>query len=462
MIQIELATDEYVKAELRRAKQQSHDLNRTSEFFTSLLNREPGQEPPKSPPKIAPEAKQSVDGSAAPPIVAAVSPFSQPLAPPPSQPLPEKPDSARFANPDSFQNPGLRRTETEKPNSIMGSPTRPESQGGQIVPLLEALKSARQEIDSQGDRMKYLEGALKQERKARELAEQRARALSKDYPGLADGAGEENSSGPPLDSLELIDQHLPNGHFERSQEEEPARLNTSPSMETLRESPGTIDQSSNGEPSPTTVQDRYDLLKQEFDDMKMLMETYKRRADEAEQSQRRFAELVENIRAGRRPDSSTTSPTSNHSLSRDSTLIGSDHNGSADDDGESHWPKGEGTSDEKNANHSLWPSSLSSQTQQKGFSNGSALGPTSPSALQDLEKTVLDILQQQQSPAAASQNTTSIGRRAERENRLSQSAPYVSMVGVVLIGVGLMTWLNGWQNGGGGGVGGPPHGKVLE
>lgn len=451
--------------ELKRAKQQSHDLNRTSEFFTSLLNREPGQEPPKSPPKIAPEAKQSVDVSAAPPIVAAVSPFSQPPAPPPSQPLPEKPDSARFTNPESFQNPGLRRTETERPSSTMGSPTRPESQGGQIVPLLEALKSARQEIDSQGDRMKYLEGALKQERKARELAEQRARALSKDHPGLANGTGEEDSSGPPLDSLELIDKHLPNGHLEIGQDDEPARLNTSPSMETLRESPGTMDQSSTQDPSPTTIQDRYDLLKQEFDDMKVLMEKYKRRADEAEQSQRRFAERVENIRAGRRPDSSTTSPTSNHSLSRDSNLIGSDHNSRADDDGESHWSKGEGTSDEKKSNHSLWPSSLSSQTQQTGLSNGSALGPTSPSALQDLEKTVLDILQQQQqqqSPAAVSQNTTSIGQRAGRNNKLSQSAPYVSMVGVVLIGVGLMTWLNGWQNGGGGGVGGPPNGKVLE
>ena len=348
----------------------------------------------------------------------------------------------------------------------MGSPTRPESQGGQIVPLLEALKSARQEIDSQGDRMKYLEGALKQERKARELAEQRARALSKDHPSLANGTGEEDSSGPPLDSLELIDKHLPNGHLghlEIGQDDEPTRLNTSPSMETLRESPGTIDQSSTQDPSPTTIQDRYDLLKQEFDDMRVLMETYKRRADEAEQSQRRFAERVENIRAGRRPDSSTTSPTSIHSLSRGSTLIGSDHSGSADDDGESHRSKGEGASDEKKANHFHWPSSLPSQTQQKGLSNGSALGPPSPSALQDLEKTVLDILQQQQqSPAAASQNTTSIGQRAERENRLSQSAPYVSMVGVVLIGVGLMTWLNGWQNGGGGGVGGPPHGKVLE
>ena len=310
--------------------------------------------------------------------------------------------------------------------------------------------------------MKYLESALKQERKARELAEQRARALSKDHPDLANGTGEEDSSGPPLDSIELIDQHLPNGQLEIGQDDEPARLNTSPSMETLRESPGTIDRSSTQDPSPTTVQGRYDLLKQEFDDMKILMEKYKRRADEAEQSQRRFAELVENIRAGRRPDSSTTSPSSNHPLSRDSTLIGSDHNGSADDDGESHWAKGEGTGDEKKANPSFWPSSLSSQTQLNGLSNGSAQGPVSPSALRDLEKTVLDVLQQQQSPAAASQNTTSIGQRGERENRLSQSAPYVSMVGVVLIGVGLMTWLNGWQNGGGGGVGGPPNGKVLE
>lgn len=344
----------------------------------------------------------------------------------------------------------------------MGSPTRSESQGGQIVPLLEALKSARQEIDSQGDRMKYLERALKQERKARELAEQRARALSKDHLGHANSTEEEDSSGPPLDSLELIDQHLPNGHLENGQDYEPPRLNTSPSMETLKQSHGTIDQSSTLDPSATTVQDRYDLLKQEFDDMKVLMETYKRRADEAEQSQRRFAELVENIRAGRRPDRSTTSPNSNNSLSRGGILVGSDHGSSSDNHEERPRSNGESTGAEKKTNHSLWPSSLSSQTQEKESINGSVLGPTSPSALQDLEKTVLDVLQQQPSPAAASPNTTSIGQRAERGNRLSQSAPYVSMVGVVLIGVGLMTWLNGWQNGGGSGVGGPPNGKVLE
>ena len=53
----------------------------------------------------------------------------------------------------------------------------------------------------------------------------------------------------------------------------------------------------------------------------------------------------------------------------------------------------------------------------------------------DLERTVSSVLQQQQQA------------QGQRGSVAMQSAPYASMVGVVLIGVGLMTWLNGWQRG---------------
>jgi len=35
--------------------------------------------------------------------------------------------------------------------------------------------------------------------------------------------------------------------------------------------------------------------------------------------------------------------------------------------------------------------------------------------------------------------------KRHRVNMLEQSAPYASMLGVVLLGVGIMAYLNGWQ-----------------
>ena len=343
-----------------------------------------------------------------------MSPFSQPPAPPPQQPLPEKPDSARFIIPETFFQPSLKRVDTERPKSGLNSPTK-EIPSGQIVSLLEALKSAKQEIDSQGSRVKHLEVALARERKARELAERRARTLSgskNDHE--ANGAIEDEAFEPPLDTLELMEQELPNGHTE--DDEESKYLSRSISTATLKSAEETHQGSVEIDTSTSRLQARIDLMVKEMDDLKMLMESYKQRAEDAEDGQRGLAEMVESIRAGR--DSKSVVPIPNGD---DSTLLS---NGDVDGIADSKAPR-----HSKGLDHSSSSSHLHHQ-----LPNGAA-------AIEDmhreLEKTVSNVLQQQRQWGGTGEG-----------GRMVQSAPYVSMVGVVLIGVGIMTWLNGWQPGG--------------
>ena len=346
--------------------------------------------------------------------VDAISPFSQPPAPPPQQPLPEKPDSARFTFPESLSQPPLKRVDTERPKSGLNSPTK-EIPSGQIVSLLEALKSAKQEIDSQGSRVKHLEVALARERKARELAERRARNLSGSRDDHeTNGAVEEEAFEPPLDTLELIEQELPNGHAE--DDEESKSLSRSISTATLKSAEDTHQGTADIDTSTSRLQARIDLMVKEMDDLKMLMESYKQRAEEAEEGKRGLAEMVESIRAGRDSKSSTPATNEDHP-----TRLGNgDVNGSAG-------PKAPARS------KGLDRSSSSSHLHHE-LPNGTA-------AIEDmhreLEKTVSNVLQQQRRWGSTGDG-----------GRMVQSAPYVSMVGVVLIGVGIMTWLNGWQPGG--------------
>lgn len=346
-----------------------------------------------------------------------ISPFSQPPAPPPQQPLPEKPDIARFSIPESPSQPSLKRTETEKPRSALDSPTRSEIPSGQIVSLLEALKSAKQEIDSQGDRVKHLEVALARERKAREQAERRARNLSggRDVHE-ANGVGEVESFVRPLDSPELMEHDLPNGHIDTAEGSNSLSKSTT-SISTIHNVEDTHRDAEDIDASTSRLQARLDLMVKEMDEMKMIMESYKQRAEVAEEGRRSLAEMVESIRTGRDPKTSV--PSSNDD---ESVLV---ENGNA-----------RGAVDSNRSTHSNdLAHSHSSSQQVYQHANGNA---AIDSLHQELEKTVSEVLQQQRR----------WGGGAGEGGSMVQSAPYVSMVGVVLIGVGIMTWLNGWQPGG--------------
>lgn len=413
--------------ELKQARQQSRDLHHTKEFFGTLMSLEPGRERPKSPIQVGqtevtdnPETAASVDSTNLslsidqnPPE--ASSPFSQPPAPPPQQPLPAKPDAPQLANGGSLVR-SLTRTDTEKPRSSLLLPDNVDLQNGQVLSLMEALKAAAKESDSQTHRIQGLESALKRERKARELAERRVTALSRgrfqsEHAGDVNLSENENFE-PPLDSVELMQHDLPNGYLDS--DGTTGSLKSSDSMETLTAIEERREDVYESEESTSRLQAKLDLMVSELDEMKYLMESYKRRAEDAEEGRRSLAEMVENIRAGRDP----------HTVSSKNPADGTNPTG-ADHEGNPASSKAlNGTGEPP---HGIWSGPAKSQL---------ANGHTSHQNLhKEWEETLSNVLQQQR-------------RISGDYGRMSQSAPYVSMVGVVIIGVGIMTWLNGWQPGG--------------
>jgi hypothetical protein len=310
----------------------------------------------------------------------------------------------------------LSRTDIERSRSALNSPTRSEPSNSQTAALVEALKSSRKEIESQGDRVKFLEMALARERKAREKAERRARTLSGEHIEHEDierdGTVEEEAFDPPLDSLELMEKRMPNGHVDDSEEKD--SLSKSPSMATITNAEDLHRDTQDIDASTSRLQARLDLMVKEMDDMKMAMESYKRRAEDAEEGRRSLAEMVENLRAGRNPNSAVATNSDD-----DSTLLAdTETNGAADT--RKH---GKPRDTERSA--------IPSQSHPPHLNGSAVVG----NIQRELEKTMSNVLQQHQRQWSG----------PGEGGRMVQSAPYVSMVGVVLIGVGIMTWLNGWQ-----------------
>ena len=409
--------------ELKQAKQQSQDLHRTGDFFNTLLTQEPGEALPKPPMEGSPKEPQT-NGILVSSKLDAMSPFSQPPAPPPQQPLPEKPDSIRSNGPDSILQP-LKRSETERhsPRSAAtSSPIRPDPSSSQILSLVEALTSAKKEIDSQGDRVRHLEDLLKQERKARESAEERARRLlearSRGTNDEDDGNIQEEAFNIPCDSGGHVEEKQPNGY--EADDERKRRGTRSPksklfainhNAEEMQHDTREVDAST------SRLQERLDLMVREMDEMKIQMERYKRRAEGAEEERNGLVDMVDKIRRGE----------------VDATALETD-NGKRKSIGVSTQNESHVPTFEENGNiflHSL-SGGLSAERALTHRTNGKPIDSSSLSVhdIQNLHKAMSTAL-------AQSSNY--------RNDRLAQSAPYASMLGVVLIGVGIMTYLNGWQ-----------------
>ena len=84
--------------------------------------------------------------------------------------------------------------------------------------------------------------------------------------------------------------------------------------------------------------------------------------------------------------------------------------------------------------------------QEPGEPGGTAPGTkesTMPSKTEKLEESCHTM----RSPRAkeAADTSAALTAQQQKENALEQSGPYASMLGVVLLGVGLMAYLNGWQ-----------------
>ena len=363
-----------------------------------------------------PLSHSQVNGVNGPSQADPMSPLFQPPAPPPQQPLPEKPDMVHSVLADaSIQHP-FKKFEPERPRSAMNSsPIKSESSSSQILSLVEALTSAKREIDSQGDRVKQLEDLLRQERKARESAEERAKRLldrSRGLSGIENGNLEGGAFDPPTETTSSEDKRQPNGYEADDERKRFGRRSPKSKSSPPSPSPSELDlvqhETKAVDASTSRLQERLDLMIKEMDEMKTQMESYKRRAEAAENSSTSLAAMVERIRNGE-VDAKSATP----------------------------------NAEERNG------SEVSTQTDARSLPNGDARSPDAESSSGTFKSPSL----LNGAPVQSSKDgndleddvITTLAQSTYRNDRLIQSAPYASMLGVVLIGVGIMTYLNGWQ-----------------
>jgi FHA domain len=377
--------------EMKTAKQQAQDLDQTSTFLNSLLSTDRRDERTASP-FVDNSSSRLVNGKPKLSKIDPVPRFSDPPAPPPQQPLPEKPDTARSSPSETGLISSFRRSETARPGSGMGgSPTNQHS--SQILSLVEALSSAKKELDSQGARVKHLEDMLQQERSARESAEERARRL------------EQGASFKPISNAEAESAHSDVAGVvpERAlAEQSSARANE-------QSTGGETSLTQDTTPNEDNLQSRLSQMVVEMDKMKQDMQMFQQRAEAAQaDATSTRASLGEMIERLRRENEEAADVAIREVLPGGSQI------------------QVPGTMKNARLGKKDPSSNLSSLKQQPSMPNGHI---RTPSRLPDnLERAMATMLK----PDSDGQ-------------LLAQSAPYASMLGVVLIGVGLMAYLNSWQ-----------------
>jgi hypothetical protein len=392
---------------MRAARLQTSDLGRADLFFGALLSKENVKDAEKLP---AIEAfKPQINGGSLSLKTDAKSRFSDPPAPPPQQPLPEKPDVTR-SSPSDPSPPPLKRANTERPRSATSSSPTSEESTSQILSLVEALASAKKEINSQSARMRDLEAMLQKERQARELAEQLAKQLEQQSSHASINRRDESSAQdstmeeafqPPSDKI----QSNPTVRGQRAKSpilnyEFPAKNDPEPNTSTSKAvDTGAISTST------SLLEQRMETMLIEMQQLKEHLESFKKRAETAEAerdvNRKTLAEMVEKIRS--------------KELARESS----------------------------SAERAPLPAGDMAQN----------LPDNSSGTLND----VLDILLEKSGPA----NENIVAEKAKaiklaagtlavppgaQDDRLYHATPYASMLGVVLIGMGLMAYLNGWQS----------------
>ncbi|TGJ78810.1 hypothetical protein E0Z10_g9949 [Xylaria hypoxylon] len=385
-----ISTEQIVKRlqnEMRNARLQSQDLGRTDHFVHALLSKEDVKDIER--PEGPEPSKPIVNGGGVSFRSDNKTRFSDPPAPPPQQPLPEKPDI-----------PSLKRgiTERAKPHSQNMSPIRHEGNGSQILQLTEALSNAKKEIESQTSRMRDLEEMLHRERQARELAEDLARRLEKHLEEASSSViippPESEAEETPLDAafeppkdensrMELIDTPMPD-----------ADKVAPPNAEII-------------EASATQLHAQIESLVLEIKDLRQELDIFKQRAETAEyerDTQRKtLAEMALQIRRDAEA----------RELAEKEKMFEETQNDEAASDSEAN---------------------ISSKT----------VGTPSSSPRQGSDDALARPLLSRSTTITPSTATAPPGTLAYNQ-AFASSVPYASMIGVVLLGVSLMAYINGWE-----------------
>ncbi|KIW04058.1 uncharacterized protein PV09_04876 [Verruconis gallopava] len=382
-----------LNAECKAAKQQSLDLQRAQQHIDAILSAESQSFKKDSSQKTSPIEKSKGKDSFR-------ARFSDPPAPPPQAPLPEKPDAAihRGVNVVSgtFQ-PSLSRADTEKPklptsNTSQPSTTDALATAAQFASLMEQLNKAKQEVETERARLRETEDLLVQERVKREDAEERAKRLESQKLLVPPPPAKPEDATTPIDDVK---QDLP--------------------KET--------------EADVMKLQERFDLLLAEFNEYKIAAEQWRaekelaeKERDEERQQRLTLAEMIEKIKSeeasrspkrksrGRRRSRSKSSDTS-PSLSHDGAKEDRDIDAEAVDVEQHH------------SNGSIEKTIKAATANGHPFA-GSRTASNGPN-----------------------QSDTQRNTLVRRDLQLTEAAPYLSAISVVMIGVAVMALLNKMQRG---------------
>jgi len=288
------------------------------------------------------------------------------------------------------------------------------------------LNSAQKELSTQGVRLHEMEETLRKERQARSLAEARA---------------------SQLESAKLI----PGTE---------ATVSTSLGAVTKERA---LEETSEEDDVPARVQAKLDLMRAEMEGMRAQMERYRQRAENAEaESEKDRKTLTEMVKAIRQREDSAASTgrekrEQHIGKQRDEGLLAREDNDSVSHIGVGNDPSmHEATEDNSEgsiildlldgAQGSGVPDSRQGTRRRSiANANGTMTGPLSrlkPASSKE------SIVLKSKSPGASEAlvSTTSTASSPLPQGAFMQSAPYASMLGVVLLGVGMMAYLNGWQN----------------
>ncbi|KAF2090420.1 hypothetical protein K490DRAFT_72021 [Saccharata proteae CBS 121410] len=365
-----------LNSEMKQARQQSQELQRTAQYIESLSTTDPK----KDSSKISSLTKHS-------PLKGDIKTrFSEPPAPPPSQPLPEKPDVA--------QQPSLRRADTEKPKLLSNNSSKGDS-SLQITSLVEALTTQKKEFDMQSLRLKELEEMLAQERLARESAEERAQRLEM-----------ENRKDSIADSKHQAKGVIPDPS-DSSAEFDDTRSESTVVIETP--------QSGEADASTSRLQQRLESMVAEMDQMRKQMENYRKRAEKAESDSVKDRESLASMIERLRNDEADRVAKAASGKRRKSVTFADDVR-DVDGASESNHPTKESAESHGSG------TSLSHTASQ----NGRAVG-------------------KDQSARSKTPNPGALVQSLQGNEQLAHVGPYASMVGVVVLGLSIMAYINGWQ-----------------
>ncbi|KAI1104020.1 hypothetical protein F4804DRAFT_308404 [Jackrogersella minutella] len=386
-----ISTEQIVKRlqhEMRTQRLQSQDLGRTNQFVQGLLTKDDIKDSEK--PDAAEQPKsQIINGNGISFRSDNKTRFSDPPAPPPQQPLPEKPDV-----------PSLKRGITERPkqpNNQNMSPIRQDGNTSQILQLTEALNSAKREIESQSSRMRDLEETLQKERQARELAEELARRLEE--------ASAIKVNGAPVKS-ETQETAL-EAAFELPLDETP-----SPSADNMIDDAGkTAPQAEAIEASATHLHAQIESMVLEMKDLRQQLDAFKQRAETAEAERDADRKSLVEMALQIRRDTEAREATAREKALSESRAV------------------------EKSSKASTTPKGSSARPRTP--SPGSTRDQSTPGELGD-------------NPTLSRANTitpqSASSNLLPRDQAFANSIPYASMFGVVIIGMSLMAYINGWQS----------------